>query len=391
MEELRPSQRILMGPGPTDVDPAVLRALSAPVLGHTDPEFFAVLEDIADGLRYAFQTRNPLTLTLTASGTGAMEACLANVLEPGDRLVVGVAGFFAERLAVIGERLGAEVIRVKAPWGTAIDADQVRRALAEAPTSVLALVHGETSTGVRQPLDGFGALAREHDALLLVDSVPTLTGVPLDVDDLQIDMCYSGSQKCISAPPGLAPLTFNERARAAMIARQHPIGFYFDLQLIERYWAGDHVYHHTPAINLYYALREALRLIETETLAARIVRHTRAHQLLLEGLEDLGLLPFVAPEIRATTVTTVRVPDGVDDLWVRRHLLAHYGLEIAGGLGELKGRVWRIGLMGYSCQERNVVLLLGGLRRALAEQGYQRASRPFAGTTLQPAGVGGGI
>ena len=390
MEELRPSQRILMGPGPTDVDPVVLRAMSAPVLGHTDPAFFSVLDDIAQGLRYAFQTRNPLTLTLTASGTGAMEACLANVLEPGDRLVVGVAGFFAERLALIGERLGAEVVRVQAPWGTAIDPDQVRRVLEVAPTKVLALVHGETSTGVRQPLEGFGALARAHDALLLVDTVPTLTGMPLDVDDLQIDICYSGSQKCISAPPGLAPLTFNDRARAAMIARKHPISFYFDLQLLERYWSGDHVYHHTPAINLYYALHEALRLIEAETLAARIDRHTRTHRLLLEGLEDLGLQPFVAPEIRATTVTTVRVPDGIDDLQVRRYLLAHYGLEIAGGLGELQGCIWRIGLMGYSCQERNVILLLGGLRRALADQGYQPASRPFAGSTLQPAGVGGG-
>ena len=390
MEELRPSQRILMGPGPTDVDPAVLRVMAAPVLGHTDPAFFAVLDDIAGGLRYAFQTRNPLTLTLTASGTGAMEACLANVLTPGDRLVVGVAGFFAERLALIGKRLGAEVVRVQAPWGTAIDPDQLRRALEAAPTRVLAMVHGETSTGVRQPLEGLGALAREHDARLLVDSVPTLTGMPLPVDDLQIDICYSGSQKCISAPPGLAPLTFNDRARAAMIARTHPISFYFDLQLLERYWSGDHVYHHTPAINLYYALREALRLIEAETLPARIERHTRAHRLLLEGLDDLGLQPFVAPEIRATTVTTVRVPDGIDDLQVRRYLLTHYGLEIVGGLGELKGRIWRVGLMGYSCQERNVVLLLGGLRRALAEQGYHAASRPFAGTTLQPAGAGTG-
>ncbi|HWE63417.1 MAG TPA: aminotransferase class V-fold PLP-dependent enzyme, partial [Chloroflexota bacterium] len=235
-DELRPSQRILMAPGPTDVDPFVLRAMAAPVIGHTDPAFHAILAAIAEKLRYAFQTKNDLTLTLSATGTGAMEASLANALEPGDRMVVGVAGYFAERLALIGERLGAQVVRVNAPWGAAVEIQAVRAALAQAPTRVLALVHGETSTGVRQPLEGFGALAREHDALLLVDSVASLTGVPLPVDELQIDMCYTGSQKCISAPPGLAPLTVSDRARARISGRRSPTSFYFDLQQLERYW-----------------------------------------------------------------------------------------------------------------------------------------------------------
>lgn len=384
--ELRPSQRVLMGPGPTDVDPAVLRVLSAPVIGHTDPEFFAILGDIAGSLRHAFQTQNALTLTLTATGTAAMETCLANVLEPGDRVVIGVAGYFAERLALIAERLGAQVVRVQAPWGTAIELDSIRKALAGGKTRVLGMVHGETSTGVRQPLEGFGALAREHDALFLVDTVPTLTGIPFPVDDLAVDMCYTGSQKCISAPPGLAPLTINDRARAAIAARKTPVSFYFDLLALERYWFGDHMYHHTPAINLYYALREALRLIEEETLPARFERHARAQRLLLDGLDELGLLPFVDPAIRLATVTTVRVPDGVDDMAVRRSLLQTHGIEIVGGLGDLKGRIWRVGLMGYSCQERNVTLLLGALRRALADQGY-RPRAVHAGAAVSPIPV----
>lgn len=370
-DELRPGQRILMAPGPTDVDPYVLRAMAAPVIGHTDPAFHAILASMAERLRYAFQTSNALTLTLSASGTGAMEACLANLLAPGDRLVVGAAGYFAERLALIGERLGAQVTRVRAPWGTAVDRDAVRAALAQEPAKVLALVHGETSTGVQQPLEGFGALAREHDALLLVDSVASLTGVPLPVDELYIDVCYAGSQKCISAPPGLAPLTVNDRARAAIAARTTPVSFYFDLLLLERYWFGDHLYHHTPPINLYYALHEALRLIQEETLPARIERHARAHRLLLAGLGDLGLEPLVQPDLRLPTVTTVRIPPGIDDLAIRRALLQRYGIEITGGLGDFRGTIWRIGLMGYSCQERNVLLLLAALRTLLAEHGYQ--------------------
>jgi alanine-glyoxylate transaminase/serine-glyoxylate transaminase/serine-pyruvate transaminase len=377
-DELRPSQRVLMAPGPTDVDPAVLRVMAAPVLGHTDPEFHAILARLAARLRAAFQTRNELTLTLSATGTGAMEACLANVVSPGDRIVVAVAGYFAERLALIGERLGAEVVRVQAPWGTAVEYGAVRTALAAAPTKVLAMVHGETSTGVLQPLAGFGDLAREHDALLLVDTVPTLTGVPCDVDDLKIDMCYTGSQKCISAPPGLAPVTFNDRARAAVAARRTPCSFYFDLEMLARYWFGDHTYHHTPPVTLYYALAEALRLIEEETLPRRFERHARLHRLLLDGLDDLGLQTLVAPELRLATVTTVKIPDGIDDLTVRRALLQRYGVEITGGLGEFKGKIWRVGLMGYSCQERNVLLLLAGLRTILTELGYH-PHRLYAG------------
>ncbi|MDB5075194.1 MAG: aminotransferase class, partial [Chloroflexi bacterium] len=365
---LRPVQRILMAPGPTDVDPSVLRVLSAPVLGHTDPEFFSILADIGTGLRQTFQTQNPLTLALTSSGTGAMEACLANVIEPGDRVVVGVAGYFAERLALIAERLGANVVRVTAPWGSPVDPGDLRRALGDASTKVLALVHGETSTGVLQPLQDMGKLAHEHGALLLVDTVPTLAGIDVQVDAWDIDMCYSGSQKCISAPPGLALVTFGDRAVAAMKARRTPVSFYFDLQMLERYWYGDHMYHHTPSISLYYALREALRLIKEEGIAERIERHRMAQTLLLDLLAEIGLEPMVEPDSRLVTVTTVRIPEGVDDLSVRRALLQDYGIEITGGLGELKGRIWRIGLMGYSCQERNVLLVTSALKAVLSRQ-----------------------
>jgi alanine-glyoxylate transaminase/serine-glyoxylate transaminase/serine-pyruvate transaminase len=384
-DELRAGQRILMAPGPSDVDPSVLRAMAAPVIGHTDPAFHAILAGMAERLRYAFQTENALTLTLSASGSGAMEASLANLLAPGDRLVVGVAGYFAERLALIGERLGARVTRVSAPWGTALDLDDVRAALAQGPTKVLALVHGETSTGVQQPLEGFGTLAREHDALLVVDSVASLTGVPLPVDELLIDVCYTGSQKCISAPPGLAPLTVNERARAVMAARTAPVSFYFDLQLLERYWFGDHMYHHTPPISLYYALHEALRLIQEETLPARVERHARGQRLLLAGLAEIGLEPMVQADLRLPTVTTVRIPAGIDDMAVRGALLGRYGIEIAGGLGEFRGRIWRIGMMGYSCRERNVLLLLAALATLLAEHGYQ----PRRAAAATPVGTVG--
>ena len=236
---------------------------------------------------------------------------------------------------------------------------------------MLAMVHGETSTGVLQPLDGFGDLAHEHGALLLVDAVASLSGVALPVDDLAIDVCYSGSQKCLGAPPGLAPLTVNAHAHAVLEARHTPVSYYFDLRLLERYWFSSHVYHHTPPINLYYALREALRLIEEETLAERIARHARVQQALLEGIAALGLQPFVvAPALRLPTVTTVRIPEGIDGVAVRRALLERDGVEIAGGLGELNGRVWRVGLMGHSCRERNVAILLDSMRRALAEQGH---------------------
>jgi alanine-glyoxylate transaminase/serine-glyoxylate transaminase/serine-pyruvate transaminase len=248
----------------------------------------------------------------------------------------------------------------------------VRAALEAAPTKVLAMVHGETSTGVVQPLDGLGALAHAHEALLLVDAVASLGGVALPVDALEIDACYSGSQKCLGAPPGLAPLTLNERARAVLAARRAPVSFYFDLRLLEGYWFGTHVYHHTAPANLYYGLREALRLIGEESLLEHIARHARVQQALLEGFTALGLQPFVTvPALRLPSVTTVRIPEGIDGMAVRRALLQRDGVEIAGGLGELNGKVWRIGLMGYSCRERNVAIVLDALRRALGEQGYQ--------------------
>jgi len=365
-----PGECILLGPGPSLVPPEVTAALSAPMVGHMDPELFPILGEIVAALRRVFQTDNELTFPLSATGTGAMEALLLHLVRPGQRLAVCTAGFFADRLADIGRRIGAEVIRVEAPWGRAVDPADLERALASAGRTGVAAVaaaHVETSTGVLQPLEDLVRIAHRHDAAMLVDAVASLGGVDLPVDRWDIDACYSGSQKCLSAPPGLAPLTVHQRTRG----RHTPATFYFDLEALWRYWGPARAYHHTVPVPFLYALRAALRLVLDEGLPDRVSRHWRHARGLWRGLEALGLELLVADRERSPTVTTVLIPAGVDDARVRARLLREHGIEIAGGLGDLRGRIWRIGLMGHSSQPRWVLLLLGALEAALAAEGYR--------------------
>ncbi len=365
--DLNPTPRLLLGPGPSMVHPRVMRALGAPVVGHLDPDFFTVMDDVQALLRMVFQAPNAYTLAISGTGTAGMEASIANFVEEGDPVLVCVAGFFGERIAEMACRYGADVQRLDVPWGEAFTAQQVREALRARPAKLVAIVHGETSTGVRQPLEEIAAVVHEHGALLLVDTVASLGGVPVRMEEIGIDICYSGSQKCLSAPPGLAPLALSPRALEALEARRTPVAnWYLDLTLLRKYWGPERVYHHTAPISLIYALREALRLIDEEGLEARFERHARHARLLWEGLAALDLTLYVAPEVRLPTLTTVRVPDDVDEAAVRRRLLEEYNIEIAGGLGALKGKVWRIGLMGHSSQPVNVITVLAALERVLA-------------------------
>lgn len=363
-------ERILLGPGPSMVPPEVTAALIQPLLGHMDPDLFPILDEIVGLLRRVFQTENELAFPLSATGTGAMEATLLHLVKPGERLAVCTAGFFADRLADIGHRIGADVVRVEAPWGQAVDPADLERVLASPRgkgITAVAVAHVETSTGVLQPLVDLVRVAHRYDASVLVDAVASLGGVDLPVDRWEIDACYSGSQKCLSAPPGLAPLTVHARTRG----RHTPSTLYFDLEALWRYWGPTRAYHHTVPVPFLYAMRTALRLVVDEGLPDRVSRHRRHAQGLWRGLEALGLRLLVADDYRSPTVTTVLIPDGVDDARVRGRLLREHGIEVAGGLGPQRGKIWRIGLMGHSSQARWVLLLLGALEAVLAADGYR--------------------
>jgi alanine-glyoxylate transaminase/serine-glyoxylate transaminase/serine-pyruvate transaminase len=370
---INPPQRILLGPGPSNVHPRVLRALATPLVGHLDPAFIAMMEETKGLLRRVFQTSNELTIPISATGSAGMEACLVNLLEPGDTAIVGVNGVFGTRMVDIVERIGARPVAVEAPWGTTIDPDAVRRALgAERNVKLVAVVHAETSTGAWQPIEDIGRMVREAGALLVVDTVTSLAGCPVRVDDWLVDACYSGTQKCLSCPPGLSPLTFGPRAVEALRARKRKVqSWYLDLTMIERYWGEERVYHHTAPISMNYALLEALRLVEEEGLERRWRRHQRNHRALAAGLAGLGLHLAAEEGRRLWMLNSVRIPDGVDDAGVRRALLDENGIEIGGGLGPLKGKTWRIGLMGESSTEGNVLLLLGALERLLPRFGHR--------------------
>lgn len=368
--ELRTSSRILMGPGPSDADPRLLRVMATPLLGHLDPEFIAIMDETKELLRYLFQTDNELTIPISGTGSAGMETCFCNLIEPGDEVIVGVNGVFGQRMCDVAERCGARVIRVEAPWGEIIQPDKVAEALSQSRAKVVAIVHAETSTGVLQPLEEMASLAHQNGALLLVDAVTSLGGMPVEVDKWGIDVCYSGTQKCISCPPGLSPVTFNQMAVDALNQRKTKVqSWYLDLTMIGKYWGSDRTYHHTAPITMNYALREALRLIHEEGLEARFARHELNSRALVVGLEAMGVYPFVPAEYRLTSLNAVKVPDGVDDATVRQRLLQEMGIEVGGGLGDLKGRIWRIGLMGYSSQWRNVLLFLAALERILADEG----------------------
>ncbi len=358
--------RLLLGPGPSNSHPRVLQALSLPTIGHLDPVFLDLMTDVQELLRYAWQTDNRVTIPVSGTGSAGMEAALANSLEPGDGIVIGVNGYFSERLVDMAGRYGGVVQRLEKSWGEVFSLAELEKALDDYRPAVLALVHAETSTGARQPLDGVGDLCRQYNCLLLVDTVTSLAGLPLFVDAWGIDIAYSGSQKCLSCPPGLAPLTFYARALEKLQRRRAPVAnWYLDLSLVSKYWGHERTYHHTAPINMNYALREALRLVAEEGLEARWARHQANAELLWAGLADLGLECHVPLEHRLPTLTTVRIPPGVDGKAVQRALLNGFNIEIAGGLGQLAGRVWRVGLMGYNSRPENVALLLAALRQVL--------------------------
>ena len=369
---LNPSQRILMGPGPSDVHPRVYRALAAPVVGHLDPEFLQVMEDNKRLLQMVFQTANRLTLPISGTGSAGMEACLVNIVEPGDTVLVCINGVFGMRMKDVAERCGAEVTVVEAVWGEAIAVEQIEAALEKKAYKVVGIVHAETSTGVLQPLTDIAKIVRDSGALLLVDAVTSLGGIDLNVDGLGIDLCYSGTQKCLSCPPGLAPITFSERALDCLRQRTHKVqSWYLDLSMIEKYWGEERVYHHTAPISMNYALREALVLIAEEGLEQRWQRHWRNHQALVRGVEAMGLEMAVAPALRLPSLNAIKVPEGIDEALIRQQLLLEYSLEIGAGLGALKGKVWRVGLMGHASNMRNILLFLTALEISLGQQGLK--------------------
>lgn len=370
---LNPPTRILMGPGPSGAHPRVLRAMTAPILGHLDPEFLKIMDECHDMLRTVMGTANEITMATPGTGTSGMEAAVMNLLQPGDRAVIGICGYFGERIAQMAERTGAEVTRVNAPWGSPVDPEAVRAAVRSSDRAVrlVGVVHAETSTGVQNRIEPFAGIAAESGALLLVDCVTSLGGVPVKVDEWGADAVYSGTQKCLSAPPGMAPLSLSPRAWDVARTREVPCNsWYLDLSLLEAYWDERRAYHHTAPISMVYALHQALALVLDEGLEKRWARHERHGRALQLGLEAMGLTLHADEGYRLPVLTTVRIPDGVNDAEVRGALLKRNSIEVGGGLGDLRGKVWRIGLMGESSTAGNVFLFLSSLGRILREQGF---------------------
>ena len=377
MQSFTPPHRVLMGPGPSDVSPRVLAALARPTIGHLDPAFQGLMEEIKAALQRLFNAPDHACIPLPAPGTAGMEAAMMNLLEPGDRCVVAVNGAFGGRMADMAGRAGATVVTVDHEWGKPVDPDRVAAALAEAPTKVLAFVHAETSTGVRSDAATLCGLAKTHGALSIVDCVTSLGGIPVDVAAWGADVVYSGTQKCLSAPPGLSPIAISKAAQAAITGRKEKVrNWLLDFNLIMAYWGGPdgsggggRTYHHTAPINALYGLHESLVVLFEEGVQAATVRHARMHEALVAGVEAMGLSLLVEPKWRLPQLNTVRVPDGVDEAAVRAHVLKTWDLEIGAGLGPLKGKVWRIGLMGASATPMHVRLCLTALSEALAAQG----------------------
>lgn len=372
IKSFHPPHRTLMGPGPSDVHPRVLAAMARPTIGHLDPAFVGMMDEIKQLLQYALRTDNALTMPVSAPGSAGMEACFVNLVEPGDKVIVCQNGVFGGRMKENVERFGGIALMVEDDWGTAVSVDKVR-ALMEQHDDIkaLAFVHAETSTGVRSDAQALCRLARDYGCLSIVDAVTSLGGIELEVDQWGIDALYSGTQKCLSAPPGISPVTFSERALEKVAARRSRIPSWFlDKTLVMGYWGGGQkrAYHHTAPINALYGLHEALVMLQEEGIEQAWQRHARHHQALSAGLEAMGLELAVAADIRLPQLNAVKIPHGVDDVRVRSALLTHYGLEIGAGLGALAGQVWRIGLMGSSCTRRHVMLCLDALENTLQEQ-----------------------
>jgi alanine-glyoxylate transaminase/serine-glyoxylate transaminase/serine-pyruvate transaminase len=340
--------------------------MSLPLVGHLDSAFLKIMDESMAMLRQVFQTQNRVTLPMSGTGSAGMETCFVNLLEPGDEVLIGVNGVFGTRMVDVAARCGAQVETVNAEWGAALEPEQFRAALAKKQYKLVAIVHAETSTGVLQPLEEISKLVHEHDSLFLVDAVTSLGGAPVNLDALGIDVCYSGSQKCLSCPPGLSPVTLNDRAMTVIRERRRNVqSWYLDLTMIEKYWGSERVYHHTAPISMNYGLHEALRLVLEEGLEARWQRHRAVHEFFIGEIKKLGLEPAVAPGIRAPMINAVRIPAGVDDAQVRRRLYDEFNIEIGGGLGPLKGKIWRVGLMGHGARNENVETLVQALRQLL--------------------------
>jgi len=352
--------------------------MAAPVVGHLDPAFLRLMTELQAMLRQVFKTQNQTTFAVSGTGMAGMEACLANLLEPGDKLLVGVNGVFGGRMVDMAERMGVEVTTIERPWGEAFDPDEVAKAIERVRPKAVSLVHAETSTGAWQPAEDLGRICRERDALLILDTVTSLGGLPVEVDAWGVDACYSGTQKCLSCPPGLAPVTFGPRAQEVIAKRKKKCqSWYLDVTMLGSYWGQERAYHHTAPISMNFALHEALRVVLEEGLEARQARHLRNHRALAAGLEAMGLHYSAAEGRRLPTLNAVRIPDGVDDAAVRKMLLVDFGIEIGGGLGAFRGKVWRIGLMGEGSNPNSVLLVLGALEQALAKQGVRTS--PGAG------------
>ncbi|MEJ6659288.1 MAG: alanine--glyoxylate aminotransferase family protein, partial [Synechococcus sp. ChSW.bin.154] len=351
--------RLLLGPGPSNADPTVLKALSRNPIGHLDPLYVELMGEVQELLRYAWQTDNRLTLPMSGTGSAAMEATLANTVEPGDTVLVAAKGYFGNRLVDMAGRYRANVKVIEKPWGEAFTKEELEAALIEHKPTILAIVHAETSTGVCQPMEGIGDLCRKHDCLLLLDTVTSLGGVPLYLDEWKVDLAYSCSQKGLSCPPGLGPFTMGPRAEAKLAARKDKVpNWYLDVSLLNQYWGSDRVYHHTAPVNMNFGMREALRLLADEGLDMAWARHRSNAEALWSGLESMGIEMHVPEELRLPTLTTVRIPEDVDGKAFTQHLLNNHGIEVGGGLGVLAGKIWRIGLMGYNSNPENVSRLL---------------------------------
>ncbi len=363
--------RLMMTPGPSSVDPRVYCALAAPIVGHLDPFFKTCMTETQELMRQVFQTQNRVTMPMSATGSGGIETAIVNTLEPGDEAIVCVNGYFSERMFEVASRTQSKITKVEAPLGRAVNPDDVLRAAAGRKIKVVGVAHGETSTGVVTNLDGFRKVADELGALLIVDAVASLAAVPMHVDKERLDIVFSGSQKALSAPPGMSPITVSPRAEEVMTSRKTKVqSWYFDITTAMAYWGQGRLYHHTPPISLIYALREAMRIAMEEGLQVRWERHRACQRALVAGCEAMGLKMFVEnPADRLVTVTPVLVPAGVDDVKFRDQLLDEFNIEIAGGIGPLKGKIWRLGLMGYCAQKANVLLLLGAMEKVALDQG----------------------
>ena len=361
-----PPVRTLLGPGPSPVSPRVLQALSLPVVGHLDPKFLDLMDQSMIMLREVFQTKNRLALPVSGTGSAGMETCFVNLVEPGDAVLIGVNGVFGTRMVDVAQRCGAQVDTVEAELGSALDPQSFKGALGKKQYKLVALVHAETSTGVLQPLDDIARLVREHGALLLVDAVTSLGGAPVRIDELGIAACYSCSQKCLGCPPGLSPVTLSDRAVEVVRKRKTKVqSWYLDLSMIEKYWGSERLYHHTAPISMNYALHEALRIVLEEGLEAAWQRHRQVHETFIREMRKLEIEPAVTESIRAPMINAIKIPDGADDAKVRQRLYDEFNIEIGAGLGPLRGKIWRVGLMGHGARVENVEILSKALQKLI--------------------------